>query len=265
MKRNLVIFALLFVCMAIGAQTVFKNEEVEVSLLKEKTWVFSTWDYTTMYLIEGEDKAVLIDTGTRCADLDKIVGQITGKPLEVIVTHMHPDHAGCIKYFDKYGCIGPIRCWCPSMRRIIKENSSIWKKDKCSTWVDASWKWHGCPGIRPARWYSWTRQTETVIRVMRSARVKYGCSVCRCLPSPLSMSRVAVWKAHEGRAHQGYLVRTLSLSEIFFAAGLYSDDDTYFPQADEWRPGRFGTLFQLFHQDASHCEEVGRRPGDDCI
>ena len=101
MKRNLVIFALLFVCMAIGAQTVFKNEEVEVSLLKEKTWVFSTWDYTTMYLIEGEDKAVLIDTGTRCADLDKIVGQITGKPLEVIVTHMHPDHAGCIKYFDK--------------------------------------------------------------------------------------------------------------------------------------------------------------------
>lgn len=34
MKRNLVIFALLFVCMAIGAQTVFKNEEVEVSLLK---------------------------------------------------------------------------------------------------------------------------------------------------------------------------------------------------------------------------------------
>ena len=97
MKRNLVIFALLFVCMAIGAQTVFKNEEVEVSLLKEKTWVFSTWDYTTMYLIEGEDKAVLIDTGTRCADLDKIVGQITGKPLEVIVTHMHPDHAGCIK------------------------------------------------------------------------------------------------------------------------------------------------------------------------
>ena len=101
MKRSLVMFALLLACMSIGAQTVFKNEEVEVSLLKEKTWVFSTWDHTTMYLIEGEDKAVLIDTGTRCADLDKIVGQITPKPLEVIVTHMHPDHAGCIKYFDK--------------------------------------------------------------------------------------------------------------------------------------------------------------------
>ena len=86
MKRSLVMFALLLACMSIGAQTVFKNEEVEVSLLKEKTWVFSTWDHTTMYLIEGEDKAVLIDTGTRCADLDKIVGQITPKPLEVIVT-----------------------------------------------------------------------------------------------------------------------------------------------------------------------------------
>lgn len=40
MKRNLVIFALLFVCMAIGAQTVFKNEEVEVSLLKEDLGIF---------------------------------------------------------------------------------------------------------------------------------------------------------------------------------------------------------------------------------
>lgn len=99
MKRNLVIFALLFVCMAIGAQTVFKNEEVEVSLLKEKTWVFSTWDYTTMYLIEGEDKAVLIDTGTRCADLDKIVGQITGKPLEVA---WMPGHTpGSVVLLDK--------------------------------------------------------------------------------------------------------------------------------------------------------------------
>ena len=37
MKRSLVMFALLLACMSIGAQTVFKNEEVEVSFLKEKT------------------------------------------------------------------------------------------------------------------------------------------------------------------------------------------------------------------------------------
>ena len=195
MKRNLVIFALLFVCMAIGAQTVFKNEEVEVSLLKEKTWVFSTWDYTTMYLIEGEDKAVLIDTGTRCADLDKIVGQITGKPLEVIVTHMHPDHAGCIKYFDKVWMHRADTVLVPQHAADYQGEFLYMEEGQVSDLVDASWKWHGCPGIRPARWYSWTRQTETVIRVMRSARVKYGCSVCRCLPSPLSMSRVAVWKS----------------------------------------------------------------------
>lgn len=195
MKRNLVIFALLFVCMAIGAQTVFKNEEVEVSLLKEKTWVFSTWDYTTMYLIEGEDKAVLIDTGTRCADLDKIVGQITGKPLEVIVTHMHPDHAGCIKYFDKVWMHRADTVLVPQHAAdyqgefLYMEEGQVF--DLGGRKLEVAWM----PGIRPARWYSWTRQTETVIRVMRSARVKYGCSVCRCLPSPLSMSRVAVWKS----------------------------------------------------------------------
>lgn len=193
MKRNLVIFALLFVCMAIGAQTVFKNEEVEVSLLKEKTWVFSTWDYTTMYLIEGEDKAVLIDTGTRCADLDKIVGQITGKPLEVIVTHMHPDHAGCIKYFDKVWMHRADTVLVPQHAAdyqgefLYMEEGQVF--DLGGRKLEVAWM------IRPARWYSWTRQTETVIRVMRSARVKYGCSVCRCLPSPLSMSRVAVWKS----------------------------------------------------------------------
>lgn len=71
-----------------------------VSKLKEKTWVFETWNYTTMYLLEGGERAALIDAGTRCSDLGKIMESITYKPYNVIITHAHPDHVGCIGYSD---------------------------------------------------------------------------------------------------------------------------------------------------------------------
>lgn len=101
MKHNYLLFLLLFCSLLLPAQEVFKNEEVTVSRLKEKTWVFETWDKTTMYLLEGKKRAALIDTGTKCEGLDKIVRSITKKPLDVIITHAHPDHAGCVEYFDK--------------------------------------------------------------------------------------------------------------------------------------------------------------------
>lgn len=101
MKKALILIFVLFPFVGIRSQVVFKSEDVTVSKLKDKTWVFETWDYTTMYLLEGDDRAALIDAGTRCADLDKIVESITSKPYDVIITHAHPDHAGCIGYFDE--------------------------------------------------------------------------------------------------------------------------------------------------------------------
>jgi len=67
-------------------------------------WVVETTDKTTMYIIEGSKKAMLIDTGTKCEKLDSVVRLITQKPLIVMVTHIHPDHAGNIKYFDRIYC-----------------------------------------------------------------------------------------------------------------------------------------------------------------
>lgn len=101
MRKFWLLLLALFSSVGIWAQVVFKNDEVTISKLKEKTWVFETWDYTTMYLLEGDNRAALIDAGTRCADLDKIVENITDKPYDVIITHAHPDHAGCIGYFDE--------------------------------------------------------------------------------------------------------------------------------------------------------------------
>ena len=80
---------------------VFKNSDLEISKLEDKVWVVETTDKTTMYIIEGNDKALLIDTGTKCANLNEVVRQITKKPLYVVLTHAHGDHDGNIGYFDE--------------------------------------------------------------------------------------------------------------------------------------------------------------------
>lgn len=53
-----------------------------------------------MYLVEGEDRAVLIDTGTGIGRLDRVVAELTDLPVEVINTHEHYDHVGSNYLFE---------------------------------------------------------------------------------------------------------------------------------------------------------------------
>ncbi len=47
-----------------------------------------------IYLVKGEDRAALIDTGMGIGSLREYVSGLTDLPLTVINTHGHPDHAG---------------------------------------------------------------------------------------------------------------------------------------------------------------------------
>ena len=100
MKRLYFLFLILS-CAVLSAQEVFKNSELTISQLEQGVWVVETFDMTTMYIVEGTQRAMLIDTGTKCEALDEVVRKITSKPLDVIITHNHPDHAGNIRYFDE--------------------------------------------------------------------------------------------------------------------------------------------------------------------
>jgi hydroxyacylglutathione hydrolase len=100
MKRIFSFTCLLLIGLAISAQ-VYKNKDLAITQLENDMWVIETTDMTTMYLIEGKEKAMLIDTGTKCEDLDKVVQQITQKPIYVVVSHLHGDHAGNINYFGE--------------------------------------------------------------------------------------------------------------------------------------------------------------------
>src|SRR5665647_372134 len=100
-KSFLLLVVLAFSGWFASAQSVFKNNDLEISKLEDKVWVIETTDKTTMYLIEGDKKALLIDTGTKCEKLDEVIRKITQKPLDVVITHAHGDHAGNIRFFNE--------------------------------------------------------------------------------------------------------------------------------------------------------------------
>ena len=54
-----------------------------------------------MYLVEGTDKAALIDTGSGAGNLREYVEKITSKPILVLLTHGHVDHASGAADFDE--------------------------------------------------------------------------------------------------------------------------------------------------------------------
>ena len=80
----------------IEGKEVFKNDDVVFRQIDQRTWIGSghMMSSESLYLVEGNEKAVLIDAGTKIAGLDKIVASMTKKPIMLVVTHAHPDHTG---------------------------------------------------------------------------------------------------------------------------------------------------------------------------
>jgi len=55
-----------------------------------------------MYLFEGSERALLMDTSVGVYGLREIVDSLTDKPYDVVITHGHVDHAmGCAEFADK--------------------------------------------------------------------------------------------------------------------------------------------------------------------
>lgn len=69
--------------------------------IAHKTWCINEFGMDALFLLEGEDKALLIDTGTGVFDLPAVLRRYTDKPLQTVLTHGHIDHAGGIGWFPK--------------------------------------------------------------------------------------------------------------------------------------------------------------------
>ena len=74
----------------------FKTEKVTDRITR--IYAFNT---ELMYLVEGSDRAVLLDSGSGFGSLRECVTALTDKPITVLLTHGHTDHAlGAAEFED---------------------------------------------------------------------------------------------------------------------------------------------------------------------
>lgn len=59
------------------------------------------YDEALMYLVIGDEQAVVVDGGTGIGRLDLLVEELTDKPYFLLLTHTHNDHIGGCKDFDE--------------------------------------------------------------------------------------------------------------------------------------------------------------------
>lgn len=67
----------------------FAVEEVEPG-----TWLVGEPGHVNCFLIEGTERAVLVDTGLGIADIASAAGALTDRPVLAVNTHSHSDHRG---------------------------------------------------------------------------------------------------------------------------------------------------------------------------
>lgn len=90
--------------MGFSEKTVYKGDDLEIRQIDEHTWHGNghVMANEAIYIVEGNDRALVIDAGTEIKDYDKIIAQITSKPVTLVATHVHPDHTGsAVNYFDE--------------------------------------------------------------------------------------------------------------------------------------------------------------------
>ncbi len=75
-----------------------------VQLIDKNTFAISEyghWEKVHSFLLLGEEKAVLIDTGLGIDNIKRITDQLTTLPIDVFTTHVHTDHIGSHEEFER--------------------------------------------------------------------------------------------------------------------------------------------------------------------
>ena len=82
---------------------VYRDADIVFRQIDEHTWegnghlVYNE----SVYVVEGNDKALVIDAGSSMPHLDKAVAALTDKPVMMALTHGHGDHIGGIVCFPE--------------------------------------------------------------------------------------------------------------------------------------------------------------------
>lgn len=78
-----------------------KKQEYSLTKFDLEVWGISDYARDSMFLIEGSEKSLLVDTGMGTGNLKGFIQNITDKPIEVVITHAHWDHIGQVDQFER--------------------------------------------------------------------------------------------------------------------------------------------------------------------
>lgn len=78
---------------------VMRDDMTEIFEIDNKTWRIEN-EFVRFFLVEGEEKAVLIDSGFNCTDARSIVESLTRLPIMLLNTHGDGDHISGTGAFD---------------------------------------------------------------------------------------------------------------------------------------------------------------------
>ncbi len=76
-----------------------------VEQIDERTYSISEyrhWEETHCYLLIGDTRALLIDTGLGICNISDVVRKLTQQPVTAVATHIHWDHIGGHKYYPDF-------------------------------------------------------------------------------------------------------------------------------------------------------------------
>lgn len=78
-----------------------RTEEIPYYEVAEGVFEIDEFECASVFVIVGEERALVLDTGTGIGDLRRVIeNRITTKPYDVVLTHNHVDHAGGAGFFD---------------------------------------------------------------------------------------------------------------------------------------------------------------------
>lgn len=79
-----------------GVESMVRNVRID-----ERTWSFEE-EGVRFFLLEGEDRALLIDSGMETRNARDLAEGLTGRPVELLNTHADMDHIGSNGQFESF-------------------------------------------------------------------------------------------------------------------------------------------------------------------